>query len=77
MNKSISANGTTNYHKDQYMLIIWDWPVYGCKKIISFDTYKATSKFINKIIAENENIEDKILLIKGSNFSINITPESL
>ena len=56
--------------KKKYVLVINDWPVEGCRRIQSFETFEEANDAANAFLAVHAGKEDKIMLIRGEILSI-------
>jgi hypothetical protein len=60
--------------KEKYLLLINDWPTDGCRRVKSFDTYKAAWKAGQEFISNHIDMENKVLIINGEILSISTYP---
>jgi hypothetical protein len=51
--------------ESRYIVIFWDWPVKGSKRIKSFDDLQSAELYTQKILSIYEDASDQIMIVYG------------
>jgi hypothetical protein len=69
-----STENHTNYIKNvnrfRYFLIVSEWPVPGCRKVMSFTSHEAALEAERDFLSTHPGTESKLMIIHGEILSV-------